>query len=157
MAESGLKDAIEGLDKLKFAVVLTLVLVVFLVVAFIVAIFVTVSARSPIPLAVAALLLTSLAYPLWLMAGAYGKFHKALPWRNSYRWAQLLSMVGAGLIVILPVVMLIWVAAGWDLTLNPLMRVLATSSGLASLLCTPGRIWIWRRTPLQFTSNIWRL
>jgi hypothetical protein len=130
MAESGLKDAIEGLEKLKFAVVLTLVLAVFIVVAFIVAIFVAVSARSPIPLAVAVLLLASLAYPLWLMAGAYSKFHKAFPWRDSYRRAQLLSMVEAGLVVILPVVILIWVAAGWDPSPNPLMRVLGHFVGL---------------------------
>ncbi|MFZ8811021.1 MAG: hypothetical protein ACO2PN_23290 [Pyrobaculum sp.] len=49
MAESGLKEAIEGLDKLKFAVALTLVLMVFIVVTFIVAIFVTASARSSSP------------------------------------------------------------------------------------------------------------
>jgi hypothetical protein len=61
-------------------VVLTLVLVVSLVVAFIVAIFVTFSARSAISLAVAALL-AFFAYPLRLMAGAYGKLHKAFPWR----------------------------------------------------------------------------
>ena len=77
MVDSGLKEAIEGLDKLKFAVVLMIVLAVFLVVGFIVAIFVTVSARSPIPLAVAFLLLASFAYPLWLTAGAYGVFHRA--------------------------------------------------------------------------------
>lgn len=35
MADSGLKEAIEGLDKLKFAMVLMIVLAVFLVVAFI--------------------------------------------------------------------------------------------------------------------------
>jgi uncharacterized membrane protein len=64
MANSGLKEAIEGLDELKFAVVLMIVLAVFLVVAFIVATFVTVSARFPIPLAVAFLLLASSAYPL---------------------------------------------------------------------------------------------
>ncbi len=130
MAESGLKEAIEGLDKLKFAVILTLVLAVFIVVAFIVAIFVAASARSPTPLAVAALLLVSFAYPLWLMAGAYGKFHKAFPWRDSYRWAQLLSMVGAGLIVISPVVASVWVASGWDPSPDPLMRVLGYFVGL---------------------------
>jgi hypothetical protein len=54
-----------------------IVLAVFLVVGFIVATFVTVSARSPIPLAVAFLLLASSAYPLWLMARAYGIFHRA--------------------------------------------------------------------------------
>jgi len=130
MAESGLKEAIEGLEKLKFAVILTLVLAVFIVVAFIVAVFVAASARSPTPLAVAALLLLSFAYPLWLMAGAYGKFHKAFPWRNSYRWAQLLSMVGAGLIVISPVVASVWMAAGWDLSPDPSMRVLGYFVGL---------------------------
>ncbi len=130
MAESGLKEAIEGLEKLKFAVILTLVLAVFIVVAFIVAIFVAVSARSPTPLAVAFLFLASFAYPLWLMAGAYGKFHKTFPWRDSYRWAQLLSMVGAGLIVILCVVFSVWVAAGWDLSSDPLMRILGYLVGL---------------------------
>ena len=114
MAESGLKEAIEGLEKLKFAVVLALVLAVFIVVAFIVAIFVVASARSAIPLAVAFLFLASFAYPLWLAAVAYGKFHKAFSWRNSYRRAQLLSMVMAGLSVILPVVIVVWVASGWD-------------------------------------------
>jgi hypothetical protein len=77
MADSGLKEAIEGLEKLKFAMILNIVLIVFIVVALKVAIFATVSARSPIPLAVAALLLASFAYPLWLAAVAYGKFHKA--------------------------------------------------------------------------------
>jgi hypothetical protein len=110
MAESGLKEAIEGLDKLKFAVVLMIVLAVFLVVAFIVAIFVAASARSAIPLAVAFLLLASFAYPLWLVARAYGMFHKAFSLRDSYRWAQLLSMVGAGLVVISSVVVSVWVA-----------------------------------------------
>jgi hypothetical protein len=129
MAESGLKEAIEGLEKLKFAMILNIVLIVFIVVAFIVAIFVAASARSPIPLAVAALLLVSFAYPLWLAAVAYGKFHKAFPWRNSYRWAQLLSMVGAGLIVISPVVASVWVASGWDPP-NLLMRVLGYFVGL---------------------------
>jgi hypothetical protein len=61
MAEGGLKEAIEGLEKLKFAMILNIVLIVFIVVAFIVAIFATVSARSPIPLAVAVLLLASFA------------------------------------------------------------------------------------------------
>jgi len=130
MAESGLKEAIEGLEKLKFAMILNIVLIVFIVVAFIVAIFATVSARSPIPLAVAVLLLASFAYPLWLMAVAYGKFHKAFPWRDSYRRAQLLSMVMAGLSVILPVVILVWVASGWDPP-NLLMRVLGYFVGLA--------------------------
>ncbi len=132
MAESGLKEAIEGLDKLKFAVILMIVLTVFIVVAFIVAIFVAASARSPTPLVVAALLLVSFAYPLWLAAVAYGKFHKAFPWRNSYRWAQLLSMVGAGLIVISPVVASVWVASGWDPSPNPLMRVLGYFVGLGT-------------------------
>ena len=131
MADSGLKDAIEGLDKLKFAVVLMIVLAVFLVVAFIVAIFVTVSARSAIPLAVAFLLMASFAYPLWLMAGAYGKFHKVFSWRDSYRWAQLLSMVGAGLIVISSVVVSVWVATESVPPPNPLMRVLGYFVGLA--------------------------
>jgi uncharacterized membrane protein len=81
---------------------------------------------------VAALLLASFAYPLWLMAVAYGKFHKAFPWRDSYRWAQLLSMVEAGLIVILSVVFSVWVAAGWDPSLNPLMRVLGYFVGLGA-------------------------
>jgi len=130
MAESGLKEAIEGLEKLKFAVILTLVLAVFIAVAFIVAIFVAAFAWSPIPLAVAVLLLASFAYPLWLMAVAYGKFHKAFPWRDSYRRAQLLSMVMAGLFVILPVVILAWVASGWDPP-NLLMRVLGYFVGLA--------------------------
>ena len=130
MAESGLKEAIEGLEKLKFAMILNIVLIVFIVVAFIVAIFVAASARSPIPLAVAVLLLASFAYPLWLMAVAYGKFHKAFPWRDSYRRAQLLSMVMAGLFVILPVVILVWVASGWDPP-NLLMRVLGYFVGLA--------------------------
>jgi len=130
MDESGLKEAIEGLDKLKFAVILTLVLAVFIVVAFIVAIFVAASTRSPTPLAVAVLLLASFAYPLWLAAVAYGKFHKAFPWRNSYRWAQLLSMVMAGLSVILSVVFSVWVASGWDPP-NLLMRVLGYFVGLA--------------------------
>jgi len=132
MADSGLKEAIEGLEKLKFAVILDIVLIVFIVVAFIVAIFVAASARSPIPLAVAFLFLVSFAYPLWLMAGAYGKFHKAFPWRDSYRWAQLLSMVGAGLIVISSVVFSVWVAAGWELSLDPLMRVLGYFVGLGT-------------------------
>ena len=70
MAESGLKEAIEELEKLKFAMILMIVLAVFLVVAFIVVIFVTVSARPAIPLAVAFLLMASFAYPLWLAAGA---------------------------------------------------------------------------------------
>jgi len=85
MAESELKEAIEGLEKLKFAVILDIVLIVFIVVAFIVAIFVAASARSPTPLAVAVLLLASFAYPLWLAAVAYGKFHKVFSWRDSYR------------------------------------------------------------------------
>ncbi len=131
MAESGLKEAIEGLEKLKFAMILNIVLIVFIVVAFIVAIFATVSARSPIPLAVAVLLLASFAYPLWLMARAYGMFHKVFSWRNSYRRAQLLSMVMAGLFVILPVVILVWVASGWDPSPNPLTRVLGYFVGLA--------------------------
>ena len=130
MAESGLKEAIEGLDKLKFAVVLMIVLAVFLVVAFIVAIFVTVSARSAIPLAVAFLLLASFAYPLWLMAKAYGMFHKAFPRRDSYRWAQLLSMVGAGLVVISSVVVSVWVATESVPPPNPLMRILGYFVGL---------------------------
>jgi hypothetical protein len=50
MAESGLKEAIEGLEKLKFAMILNIVLIVIIVVALIVAIFATVSARSPSPL-----------------------------------------------------------------------------------------------------------
>jgi glucan phosphoethanolaminetransferase (alkaline phosphatase superfamily) len=79
MAESGLKEAIEGLEKLKFAMILMIVLAVFLVVAFIVVIFVTVSALPAIPLAVAFLLMASFAYPLWLMAGAYGKFTRSSP------------------------------------------------------------------------------
>ena len=116
---------------LKFAMILTLVLAVFIVVAFVVAIFATVSARSPIPLAVAFLLLASFAYPLWLAAVAYGKFHKAFPWRNSYRRAQLLSMVMASLIVILSVVVSVWVAAGWGPSPDPLMRVLGYFVGLA--------------------------
>ena len=49
MAESGLKEAIEGLEKLKFAMILMIVLAVFLIVAFIVATFVTVSARARHP------------------------------------------------------------------------------------------------------------
>jgi hypothetical protein len=130
MAESGLKEAIEGLEKLKFAMILNIVLIVIIVVAFIVAIFATVSARSPIPLAVAVLLLASFAYPLWLAAVAYGKFHKAFPWRNSYRRAQLLSMVMAGLSVILSVVFSVWVASGWDPSPDPLMRVLGYFVGL---------------------------
>jgi hypothetical protein len=130
MAESGLKEAIEGLDKLKFAVILTLVLAVFIVVAFIVAIFVVASARSPTPLAGAFLFLASFAYPLWLMARAYGEFHKAFPWRDSYRWAQLASEVGVGLIVILSVVFSVWVAAGWNLSPDPLMRILGYFVGL---------------------------
>jgi hypothetical protein len=130
MAESGLKEAIEGLEMLKFAMILNIVLIVFIVVAFIVAIFVAAFARSPIPLAVAVLLLASFAYPLWFAAVAYGKFHKAFPWRDSYRRAQLLSMVMAGLSVILPVVILVWVASGWDPP-NPLMRVLGYFVGLA--------------------------
>jgi MFS family permease len=129
MAESGLKEAIEGLEMLKFAVILALVLAVFIVVAFIVAIFVAAFARSPIPLAVAVLLLASFAYPHWFAAVAYGKFHKAFPWRDSYRRAQLLSMVMAGLSVILPVVILVWVASGWDPP-NLLMRVLGYFVGL---------------------------
>ncbi len=64
------------------------------------------------------------------MARAYGKFHKAFPWRDSYRWAQLASEVGAGLIVILSVVFSVWVAAGWDLSLDPLMRILGYFVGL---------------------------
>jgi FtsH-binding integral membrane protein len=96
-----------------------------------VAIFAAVSARSPIPLAVAAFLLASLAYPLWLAAVAYGKFHKSFPWRNSYRWAQLLSMVMAGLSVILSVVFSVWIASGWDPSPDPLMRVLGYFVGLA--------------------------
>jgi FtsH-binding integral membrane protein len=131
MADSGLKEAIEGLDKLKFAMILNIVLIVIIVVAFIVAIFATVSTRSPVPLAVAVLLLASLAYPLWLAAVAYGKFHKAFPWRNSYRWAQLLSMVMAGLSVILSVVFSVWIASGWDPSPDPLMRVLGYFVGLA--------------------------
>ena len=123
MADSGLKEAIEGLEMLKFAMILNIVLIVFIVVAFIVAIFVAAFAQSPIPLAVAVLLLASFAYPLWFAAMAYGKFHKAFPWRNSYRQAQLLSMVMAGLSVILPVVILVWVESGWDPP-NLLMRVL---------------------------------
>jgi FtsH-binding integral membrane protein len=129
MAESGLKEAIEGLEMLKFAMILNIVLIVFIIVAFIVAIFVATFARSPIPLAVAVLLLASFAYPLWLAAVAYGKFHKAFPWRDSYRRAQLLSMVMAGLSVILPVVILVWVASGWDPP-NLLMRVLGYFVGL---------------------------
>ncbi len=132
MVESGLKEAIEGLDKLKFAVILMIVLAVFILMAFIVAIFVAASAQSAIPLAVAFLLLASFAYPLWLAAVAYGKFHKAFTWRDSYRWAQLLSMVGAGLIVILSVVFSVLVAAGWDLSLDPLMRVLGYFVGLGT-------------------------
>jgi hypothetical protein len=131
MADSGLKEAIEGLEMLKFAMILNIVLIVFIVVAIIVAIFVAAFARSPIPLAVAVLLLASFAYPLWFAAVAYGKFHKAFPWRDSYRWAQLLSMVGAGLIVISPVVFSVWVAAGWELSLDPLMRVLGYFVGVA--------------------------
>jgi FtsH-binding integral membrane protein len=131
MAESGLEEAIEGLDKLKLAVVLMIVLAVFIVAAFIVAISATVSAQSPIPLAVAFLLLASFAYPLWLMARAYSMFHKAFPWRDSYRWAQLVSEVGAGLVVILSVVFSVWVASGWDLSPDPLMRVLGYFVGLA--------------------------
>ncbi|MFZ8838605.1 MAG: hypothetical protein ACO2PM_06620 [Pyrobaculum sp.] len=130
MADSGLKEAIEGLEMLKFAMILNIVLIVFIVVAFIVAIFVAAFARSPIPLAVAVLLLASFAYPLWFAAVAYGKFHKAFPWRDSYRRAQLLSMVMAGLSVILPVVILVWVASGWDPP-NLLMRVLGYFVGLA--------------------------
>jgi hypothetical protein len=130
MAESGLKEAIEGLDKLRFAVILTLVLAVFIAVAFIVAIFVAASAQSLIPLAVAALLPASFAYPLWLMAGAYGKFHMVFSWRDSYRWAQLVSEVGAGFAVGLSVVFSVWVAAGWDLSPNPLMRILGYFVGL---------------------------
>ena len=130
MAESGLKEAIEGLEMLKFAMILNIVLIVFIVVAFIVAIFVAAFAQSPIPLAVAVLLLASFAYPLWFAAMAYGKFHKAFPWRNSYRQAQLLSMVMAGLSVILPVVILVWVESGWDPP-NLLMRVLGYFVGLA--------------------------
>jgi hypothetical protein len=130
MAESGLKEAIEGLDKLKFAVVLTLVLVVFIVVAFTVAIFVAVSARSAIPLAVAFLLLASFAYPLWLMARACGEFHKAFTWRDSYRWAQLLSMVMACLSVILSVVVSVWVATESVPPPNMLMRILGYFVGL---------------------------
>ena len=107
-----------------------IVLAVFLVVAFIVAIFVTVSARSAIPLAVAFLLMASFAYPLWLMARACGIFHKVFSWRDSYRWAQLLSMVEAGLSVILSVVFSVWVATGWFLSLYPLMRVLSYFVGL---------------------------
>ena len=129
MAESGLKEAIEGLEILKFAMILNIVLIVFIVVAFIVAIFVAAFARSPVPLAVAVLLLASFAYPLWFAAMAYGKFHKAFPWRDSYRRAQLLSMVMAGLSVILPVVILVWVASGWDPP-NLLMRVLGYFVGL---------------------------
>jgi hypothetical protein len=106
------------------------VLAVFIVVAFIVAIFVAASARSAIPLAVAVLLLASFAYPLWLAAVAYGKFHKVFSWRDSYRWAQLLSMVGAGLIVISSVVFSVWVATESVLSLNPLMRVLGYFVGL---------------------------
>jgi hypothetical protein len=108
-----------------------IVLAVFLVVAFIVAIFVAASTRSAIPLAVAFLFLASFAYPLWLMARAYGIFHKVFSWRNSYRRAQLLSMVMAGLSVILLVVILIWVASGWDPSPNPSMRVLGYFVGLA--------------------------
>lgn len=130
MADSGLKEAIEGLEMLKFAMILNIVLIVFIVVAFIVAIFVAAFARSPIPLAVAVLLLASFAYPLWFAAVAYGKFHKAFPWRDSYRRAQLLSMVMAGLFVISPVVILVWVASGWDPP-NLLMRVLGYFVGLA--------------------------
>jgi hypothetical protein len=130
MADSGQKEAIEGLEMLKFAMILNIVLIVFIVVAFIVAIFVAAFARSPIPLAVAVLLLASFAYPLWFAAVAYGKFHKAFPWRDSYRRAQLLSMVMAGLSVILPVVILVWVASGWDPP-NLLMRVLGYFVGLA--------------------------
>jgi hypothetical protein len=129
MADSGLKEAIEGLEMLKFAMILSIVLIVFIVVAFIVAIFVAAFARSPIPLVVAVLLLASFAYPLWFAAVAYGKFHKAFPWRDSYRRAQLLSMVMAGLSVILPVVILVWVASGWDPP-NLLMRVLGYFVGL---------------------------
>ena len=131
MAESGLKEAIEGLEKLKFAVVLMLVLMVFIVVAIIVATFVAASTRSAIPLAVAFLLMASFAYPLWLMARAYGIFHKVFSWRDSYRWAQLLSMVEAGLILISSVVVSVWVATGWDPSPNPLMRVLGYFVGLA--------------------------
>jgi hypothetical protein len=80
---------------------------------------------------VAVLLLASLAYPLWLMAGAYGMFHKVFSWRDSYRWAQLVSEVGAGLIVILSVVFTVLVAAGWDPSLDPLMRILGYFVGLA--------------------------
>jgi len=130
VADSGLKEAIEGLEMLKFAMILNIVLIVFIVVAFIVAIFVAAFAQSPIPLAVAVLLLASFAYPLWFAAMAYGKFHKAFPWRNSYRQAQLLSMVMAGLSVILPVVILVWVESGWDPP-NLLMRVLGYFVGLA--------------------------
>ncbi len=131
MAESGLKEAIEGLEMLKFAMILSIVLAVFIVVAFIVAIFVVAFARSPIPLAVAVLLLASFAYPLWFAAVAYGKFHKAFPWRDSYRRAQLLSMVMAGLSVILPVVVSVWVATESVPPPNPLMRVLGYFVGLA--------------------------
>ncbi len=131
MAESGLKEAIEGLEKLKFAMILNIVLAVFIVVAFIVAIFVTVSTRSPIPFAVVVLLLASFAYPLWLMARAYGMFHKVFSWRNSYRRAQLLSMVMAGLIVISSVVVSVWVATESVPPPNPLMRVLGYFVGLA--------------------------
>jgi len=80
---------------------------------------------------VAVLLLASFAYPLWLMAGAYGMFHKAFPWRDSYRWAQLLSVVEAGLIVVVSVVVSVWAATGRVPSHNPLMDVLGYFVGLA--------------------------
>jgi hypothetical protein len=68
MAESGLKEAIEGLDKLKFAVALTLVLMVFIVVTFIVAIFVT-PLPGPHPPRCGSYSSGVFSLPLWLMEG----------------------------------------------------------------------------------------
>jgi len=79
---------------------------------------------------VAVILLASLACPSGSWRGAYGMFHKVFSWRDSYRWAQLVSEVGAGLVVVLSVVFSVWVATGWFLSLYPLMRVLGYFVGL---------------------------
>ena len=79
MADSGLKEAIEGLDKLKFAVVLMIVLAVFLVVAFIVAIFVAASTRSAIPLAVRFFLWRLLPTPSGSRRGPTAYFTRSSP------------------------------------------------------------------------------
>lgn len=105
---------VEGLEIWLKALKLTVVAIVGYIVIFGIAIALVISSLSLVPLAVAIMLLSPSAYINWLYARGYNAFRMAFPFEWSFKAAYYITLIGAALTAVAPIVI-----GAYVLTIEP--------------------------------------